>query len=80
MSNILITGCAGFTGSSLCELLLETFKNDIIIGIDNFDSFYCEKTKLNNIKKLKKKLKLKIFHLMSLSLIQYLLISQKPKN
>jgi len=54
MSNILITGCAGFIGSSLCELLLETSKNDIIIGIDNFDPFYSKKTKLYNMKKLKK--------------------------
>ena len=28
MSNILVTGCAGFIGSSLCEMLLETSEND----------------------------------------------------
>ena len=45
MSNILVTGCAGFIGSSLCEMLLETSENDNIIGVDNFDTFYSKKTK-----------------------------------
>ena len=53
MSNILVTGCAGFIGSSLCEMLLETSENDNIIGVDNFDTFYSKKIKKNNIKRLK---------------------------
>ena len=48
MQKILITGCAGFIGSSLAEKLLENkFK---IVGIDNFDSFYSKSIKLENIK------------------------------
>lgn len=35
---ILVTGCAGFIGSHLCESLL---KDDIeVVGIDNFDPYY----------------------------------------
>ena len=45
---ILITGCCGFIGSSLTEKLLS--KEIKIIGIDNFDSYYSKKIKLNNIK------------------------------
>ena len=40
----LITGCAGFIGSTLAELLLsEGFK---VIGVDNFDHFYSKLLKL----------------------------------
>ena len=45
---ILITGAAGFIGSSLCEELLKQGKN--IIGIDNFDAFYAREIKESNIK------------------------------
>lgn len=44
---ILITGVAGFIGSNLCERLLES--NFTVIGIDNFDNFYCRKLKEQNI-------------------------------
>lgn len=48
---ILVTGCAGFIGSHLCEKLLE--KNYDVVGIDNFDSFYSRTIKENNIKSFK---------------------------
>lgn len=48
MSNILVTGCAGFIGSHLTERLLSL--NHIVIGVDNFDSFYEESIKRNNLK------------------------------
>ncbi len=46
--NILVTGCAGFIGSSVCEQLLVDEKN-FIIGIDNFDNYYPRYIKEKNI-------------------------------
>lgn len=48
MSKILVTGCAGFIGSHLTEKLLSL--KHTVIGIDNFDTFYAESIKRNNIK------------------------------
>ena len=50
MKTYLITGGAGFIGSSLSEKLLE--EGNKVIMIDNFCDFYSEKIKENNIKKL----------------------------
>jgi len=51
MSKILVTGCAGFIGSHVCELLLA--KGFEVIGIDNFDPFYNKSIKLDNLKAFK---------------------------
>jgi UDP-glucuronate 4-epimerase len=51
MSKILVTGCAGFIGSHLCELLLS--KKFKVIGIDNFDNFYPREIKEKNISSFK---------------------------
>lgn len=48
MANIIVTGCAGFIGSHLCEKLLE--KGHPVIGIDNFDPFYARSVKESNMK------------------------------
>lgn len=45
---ILITGCAGFIGSSLIDKLLD--QQVQVIGIDNFDPFYSKASKESNIK------------------------------
>ena len=37
---ILVTGCAGFIGSHLCEYLLRNNLFDEIIGVDNLDPYY----------------------------------------
>lgn len=47
MQTILVTGCAGFIGSHLCEKLLQLGHQ--LIGIDNFDDFYSKELKLNNL-------------------------------
>ena len=52
MSNILITGGAGFIGSNLCEELLT--KGNKIIIIDNFNDYYDPKIKMSNIDEIKK--------------------------
>ena len=38
MSIYLVTGVAGFIGSSIAEYLLK--KNYLVIGIDNFDNYF----------------------------------------
>ena len=49
MERILITGVAGFIGSNLADLLINS---NYVIGIDNFDSFYSREIKEDNIKGL----------------------------
>ena len=48
---IVVTGCAGFIGSHLCERLIR--ENHKVIGIDNFDNFYQRTIKEDNLKNLK---------------------------
>ena len=49
---ILVTGCAGFIGSHLSELLLRVNHN--VIGIDNINSYYDVSLKEKNLDILKK--------------------------
>ena len=53
MKNILITGAAGFIGSSLIMKLSKSFK---IYGIDNLNSYYDKKLKLDRLKLIKSKI------------------------
>ncbi|PWJ42269.1 GDP-mannose 4,6-dehydratase [Sediminitomix flava] len=46
-TRVLITGVAGFIGSSLAEFLLEDGFE--VVGIDNFDPFYDKSIKLRNL-------------------------------
>ncbi len=48
---ILVTGCAGFIGSHLCESMLKDGLE--IFGIDNFDDYYDIKIKKSNLARLK---------------------------
>lgn len=50
--SILVTGGAGFIGSNLCQNLIE--HNFKVICLDNFDNFYPEEIKKNNISELLK--------------------------
>jgi UDP-glucuronate 4-epimerase len=45
--NVLVTGAAGFIGSHLCERLLAAGHS--VIGLDNFDPFYPEPLKRQNL-------------------------------
>ncbi len=58
MKNILITGGAGFIGSSLAEKLIEDNK---IVVIDNFNDYYNPKIKENNIKNVLNHLNYKLY-------------------
>ena len=51
LKNIIITGAAGFIGSSLCLRLLE--RGDSIIGIDNHNDYYDPKIKEARLERLK---------------------------
>jgi UDP-glucuronate 4-epimerase len=49
--HFLITGAAGFIGFHLCKKLLD--EDNIILGIDNLNSYYDPALKLNRLKQLK---------------------------
>ncbi|MGL5058216.1 MAG: GDP-mannose 4,6-dehydratase, partial [Fusobacteriaceae bacterium] len=53
MKTYLITGGAGFIGSTLSEQILKN--GNKVIAIDNFNDFYDYKIKLNNILEVNKK-------------------------
>ena len=64
--NILITGAAGFIGSTTAEQLIK--EGHQVIGIDNFDPYYDRKIKENNIKELQKS---SLFSLYELDILDY---------
>ena len=47
MKTILVTGAAGFIGSTLCDALLA--RGDRVIGVDNFNEYYLPAIKHQNI-------------------------------
>jgi len=53
MTNILVTGGAGFIGSHFCECLLRDGHH--VICFDNFDSFYDPNIKIKNVEEIRKK-------------------------
>ena len=59
MTTYLITGGAGFIGSSLSKRLLE--EGNKIIAIDNFCDFYNPKIKENNVKELEQNANFKLY-------------------
>ena len=64
--NILITGAAGFIGSTTAEQLIK--EGHQVIGVDNFDPYYDCKIKENNIKALQKS---SLFSLYELDILDY---------
>ena len=51
MRTLLVTGCAGFIGSHLCEYLLADGCR--VVGLDNFDPFYDRRLKEENVRPLR---------------------------
>ena len=51
MRTLLVTGCAGFIGSHLCERLLADGCR--VVGLDNFDPFYDRQLKEENLRLLR---------------------------
>ena len=58
-AKILVTGCAGFIGSNLCDKLLE--REYIVIGVDNFNDYYDPKIKEGNISQAQKNPNFKLY-------------------
>lgn len=50
---LLITGCAGFIGSHVCEALLK--RGDSVVGVDDLNDYYDVKNKEKNLATLKHK-------------------------
>ncbi len=59
MKRILITGCAGFIGSSLVDKLLAS--GFTVVGIDNFNDYYSPQDKKQNIVDALKNKKFKLY-------------------
>lgn len=50
MASFLVTGCAGFIGSHLCETLIQ--RGDKVTGLDTFTDYYNETIKRRNLSSL----------------------------
>ncbi|MGD9929071.1 MAG: GDP-mannose 4,6-dehydratase [Mangrovibacterium sp.] len=75
MANIIVTGCAGFIGSHLCEKLLA--EGHAVIGIDNFDPFYDRSVKERNLSGFKSN---PGFEFMELDLADFALLQKSLEN
>ena len=51
---VLVTGCAGFIGSHLCETILKQNLFTTVIGLDNLDLYYDTNIKIANLEILNK--------------------------
>jgi nucleoside-diphosphate-sugar epimerase len=61
MKNILVTGCAGFIGSSVVDFLL--LQGYHVVGVDNFDPFYPKEIKQKNLSEALKHPSFKFYEL-----------------
>jgi UDP-glucuronate 4-epimerase len=49
LERVLITGIAGFIGSTLAEYLLARYPSILIVGIDRFTDYYPRSIKMANV-------------------------------
>ncbi len=61
--NILLSGCAGFIGFHVSNLIIKKYNNFKLIGIDNLINYYSVSLKKKRLKILKKSKKFKFFKL-----------------
>ena len=66
--SILITGCAGFVGFHTTKKLLELGYD--VIGIDNLNSYYSKKLKLDRLSILKKTKNVSQFHFFKINIVK----------
>ena len=59
--NILLSGCAGFIGFHVSNLIIKKYNNFKLIGIDNLINYYSVSLKKKRLKILKKSKKFKFF-------------------
>jgi len=59
MATYLVTGCAGFIGSHLCDKLIT--QGHQVLGVDNFDPFYDRRIKERNIAQVQKSSLFKLY-------------------
>jgi UDP-glucuronate 4-epimerase len=57
--NVLVTGCAGFIGLHIAKKLLDN--GFTVVGIDNLNTYYSRKLKIDRLKFLKKNINFKFF-------------------
>lgn len=79
MKKILVTGCAGFIGSSLTDKLLDCGYN--VVGIDNFNDYYDPKIKEANIQLAVKNKNFKLYraNILNLNKIRQIFKKEKPE-
>ena len=53
--NILLSGCAGFIGFHVSNLIIKKYNNFKLIGIDNLNNYYSVSLKKKKIKNIKRK-------------------------
>tara|TARA_Y100000992_G_scaffold301663_1_gene273152 strand:- start:2062 stop:2235 length:174 start_codon:yes stop_codon:yes gene_type:complete len=55
---ILVTGAAGFIGFNFCNYLLSKTNQDMVVGVDNLNSYYDINLKKKKTKNFEKKQKI----------------------
>ena len=61
--NILLSGCAGFIGFHVSNLIIKKYNNFKLIGIDNLNNYYSVPLKKKRLKILKESKKFKFLKL-----------------
>ncbi len=79
-TKILVTGCAGFIGSSLIDRLLD--KEALVVGVDNFNDYYDPKIKEENLSGANKNRRFKLYKydILHLGKLSQIFKKEKPNK